>query len=94
MMKCDMCYDRTSVGLKPMCASVCPSEALWFGTPEEFGATRTGTLVNEWFFGRQYVATKVRTVADSAGAVDVMAASGARPWQADPFGLDDIDGAQ
>ena len=34
MMKCDMCYDRTSVGLKPMCASVCPSQALWFGTPE------------------------------------------------------------
>ena len=25
MMKCDMCYDRTSVGKKPMCASVCPS---------------------------------------------------------------------
>jgi len=23
-MKCDMCYDRTSEGLKPMCASVCP----------------------------------------------------------------------
>ena len=48
MMKCDMCYDRTSVGLKPMCASVCPSQALWFGTPEEYAATRTGTLVNEW----------------------------------------------
>jgi Fe-S-cluster-containing dehydrogenase component len=30
MMKCDMCYDRTSVGLKPMCASVCPSQALAF----------------------------------------------------------------
>ena len=25
MMKCDMCYDRTSVGKKPMCATVCPS---------------------------------------------------------------------
>ncbi len=24
MMKCDMCYDRTSAGKKPMCASVCP----------------------------------------------------------------------
>ena len=40
MMKCDMCYDRTSDGLAPMCASVCPSEALWFGTTEEFSATR------------------------------------------------------
>ena len=24
MMKCDMCYDRSSVGKKPMCATVCP----------------------------------------------------------------------
>ena len=36
MMKCDMCYDRTSVGLKPMCASVCPSGALYFGTRARF----------------------------------------------------------
>ena len=28
MMKCDMCYDRTSVGKKPMCATVCPSQAV------------------------------------------------------------------
>jgi Fe-S-cluster-containing dehydrogenase component len=94
MMKCDMCYDRTAVGQKPMCASVCPSEALWFGTPEEFAATRAGTLVNEWWFGNQYVATKVRTVADNPGAIDVLAASGARPWQDDPFGLDELGGAR
>ena len=25
MMKCDMCYDRTSIGKRPMCATVCPS---------------------------------------------------------------------
>jgi len=89
MMKCDMCYDRTSVGQKPMCASVCPSEALWFGTPDEFAATRRGTLVNEWSFGNQRVATKVRTVADQPGTIDVMAAGGARPWQDDPFGFDE-----
>ena len=35
MMKCDMCYDRTSTGRKPMCATVCPSGALFFGTREE-----------------------------------------------------------
>ena len=35
MMKCDLCYDRTSVGSKPMCASVCPSGALWYGTRQE-----------------------------------------------------------
>jgi hypothetical protein len=69
---------------------VCPSEALWFGTPDEFAATRTGTLVNEWWFGNQYVATKVRTVADAPGSIDVLAASGARPWQDDPFGLDEL----
>jgi Fe-S-cluster-containing dehydrogenase component len=90
MMKCDMYYDRTSVGLKPMCASVCPSEALWFGTPEEFAAHRTGELVNEWWFGNQYVATKVRAVADHPGAIDVLAAEGARPWQDDPFGLEEL----
>ena len=32
MMKCDMCYDRTSIGKKPMCATVCPSQALFYGT--------------------------------------------------------------
>ena len=26
MMKCDMCFDRTSTGRKPMYATVCPSE--------------------------------------------------------------------
>jgi Fe-S-cluster-containing dehydrogenase component len=92
MMKCDMCYDRTSVGSKPMCASVCPSQALWFGTPEEFAATRTGTLSNEWWFGNQYVATKVRAVVDEPGPLDVLAAAGARPWQDDPFGLEEDTG--
>jgi Fe-S-cluster-containing dehydrogenase component len=90
MMKCDMCYDRTSVGLKPMCASVCPSEALWFGTPEEFAANRTGTLVNEWWFGNQYVTTKVRGVADTAGPIDVLAGGAATPWQDDPFAIAEL----
>ena len=40
MMKCDMCYDRTSVGKKPMCATVCPSQALFFGTREEIEQLR------------------------------------------------------
>ena len=39
MMKCDMCYDRTSTGRKPMCATVCPSGALFYGTREEVEAT-------------------------------------------------------
>jgi len=93
MMKCDMCYDRTSVGLKPMCASVCPSEALWFGTPDDFAATRTGALINEWQFGNQPVATKVRVVVaePAVGPIDVLGGAGARPWQDDPFGLGDLE---
>src|SRR5678816_4402640 len=51
MMKCDMWFDRTSQDLAPMCASVCPSQALWFGTREEFAATRTGQLTAEVRFG-------------------------------------------
>jgi Fe-S-cluster-containing dehydrogenase component len=90
MMKCDMCYDRSSVGLKPMCASVCPSQALWFGTPEEFAETRTGELVFEFRFGNQVVPTKIATVVRSAddGPVDVLAPTAPR-WQDDPFGLGD-----
>ena len=62
MMKCDMCYDRTAFGKKPMCATVCPSEALYFGTREEWESRRKGTLVNEFQFGRQTVKTAVYMV--------------------------------
>lgn len=59
MMKCDMCYDRTSVGKKPMCATVCPSGALFFGTPEEIAEQRSSTPVNEFIFGGRVIKTKV-----------------------------------
>ena len=59
MMKCDMCYDRTSVGKKPMCATVCPSGALYFGPREEVLNLRRERPVNEFRFGRQTVRTKV-----------------------------------
>jgi Fe-S-cluster-containing dehydrogenase component len=60
MMKCDMCYDRTSEGKKPMCASVCPSQALFFGTAEEIEHLRPRSRpINEFRFGRQMVSTKV-----------------------------------
>ncbi len=59
MMKCDMCYDRTSVGKKPMCATVCPSQALFFGTPEELAEQRSGTPINEFIFGNRTIRTKV-----------------------------------
>ena len=59
MMKCDMCYDRTSVGLKPMCATVCPSGALFFGTPEEITEQRRSHAVNEFSFGGRTIRTLV-----------------------------------
>lgn len=59
MMKCDMCYDRTSIGKKPMCATVCPSQALMYGTPEEIAESRSGTPVNEFIFGNRTIRTKV-----------------------------------
>jgi len=90
MMKCDMCTDRTSEGYAPMCASVCPSEALWYGTAEEFHQSRRGALVDAWLFGRQRVQTKVYTVVDdlAGGPLDALA-SAPSTWLDDPFALDD-----
>ena len=62
MMKCDMCYDRTSLGKRPMCATVCPSEALYFGPLEDWKSRRKGIPTNTWRFGRQEVRTKVYMV--------------------------------
>jgi Fe-S-cluster-containing dehydrogenase component len=60
MMKCDMCYDRTSVGMKPMCASVCPSQALYYGTREEIEKLRPSSRpINTFQFGQQTITTKV-----------------------------------
>jgi Fe-S-cluster-containing dehydrogenase component len=60
MMKCDMCYDRTSEGKRPMCATVCPSQALFFGTREEIERLRPRSRpINEFRFGSQTIHTKV-----------------------------------
>ena len=61
MMKCDMCYDRTLEGKRPMCATVCPSQALFFGTREEIERLRPRSRsINEFHFGAQIIHTKVR----------------------------------
>jgi Fe-S-cluster-containing dehydrogenase component len=60
MMKCDMCYDRTSIGKKPMCATVCPSQALFYGTAEEIDRLRPmSTPSNRFQFGNQLITTRV-----------------------------------
>jgi len=65
MVKCDMCYDRTSVGLKPMCTTVCPSEALFFGPKSEIEKLRKNKANNQFQFGRQRITTKVYLMADN-----------------------------
>jgi Fe-S-cluster-containing dehydrogenase component len=60
MMKCDMCYDRTSIGRSPMCATVCPSRALHYGTWEQIEELRPRSVPqNRFRFGNQEVRTKV-----------------------------------
>jgi Fe-S-cluster-containing dehydrogenase component len=83
MMKCDMCYDRTSTGRKPMCATVCPSEALFFGTREEVEVRRRRSRpINEFRFGGQTVTTKVNMMVPlgrPAPHLDVTAALHEKP---------------
>jgi Fe-S-cluster-containing dehydrogenase component len=82
MMKCDMCYDRTSVGKKPMCATVCPSGALFFGTREQIEAQRPrSAAVNRFQFGQQTITTKVNVMMPRTGRaeyVDVLSAMNER----------------
>jgi Fe-S-cluster-containing dehydrogenase component len=85
MMKCDMCYDRTSAGKKPMCATVCPSQALFFGTREQIEQLRPQSIpTNQFQFGEQTISTRVftmapRTLATPAPLVDVTAAMAIEP---------------
>ena len=69
MMKCDMCYDRTSAGLKPMCAVVCPSQALFFGTREQIDQLRPMSVpTNRFQFGNQTITTRVAIMVPRNGA--------------------------
>jgi Fe-S-cluster-containing dehydrogenase component len=84
MMKCDLCYDRTSVGKRPMCATVCPSQALFFGTRAEITALRPRSMpTNTFRFGAQAITTRVNVMVPRAPTspprIDVTGALGARP---------------
>ena len=71
MMKCDMCYDRTSAGKRPMCATVCPSQALAYVPIDEIRRTRRETPDNVFYFGNERVTTKVfMMVPPEAGAMN------------------------
>lgn len=84
MMKCDMCYDRTSVGKRPMCATVCPSQALFFGTREEIARLRPQSrATNQFRFGEQLITTRVNvmvpTTTPRPSLLDVTAALDEKP---------------
>ena len=78
MMKCDLCYDRTSVGRRPLCATVCPSGALFFGTAEEVRQLRPRSRpANRFQFGGESVSTRVNVLLPRSTCVphlDVLAA--------------------
>lgn len=90
-----MCYDRTSVGLRPMCATVCPSQALTFGPPDVIARQRAATATRDFRFGNEHVKTKVFMMAPAAApviAVDVSdymerGSDGPEGWIIDDAGL-------
>ncbi len=80
MKKCNLCYDRTSQGLKPWCAQACPTQAIWYGDYEEFVNERQGRAVNITNFGSQSVRTKVdHVLPDGTARLDVAALLAAEP---------------
>jgi Fe-S-cluster-containing dehydrogenase component len=69
MYKCNLCYDRTSEGLAPMCASVCPTGSIFYGTLEELLSARPGAAASDIVvFGEQEVRTGAAVVVPAAPA--------------------------
>ena len=63
MYKCNLCYDRTSEGLDPMCASVCPTSSIFYGTLEELLAFRPNAAASDIVvFGEEEVRTGAAVV--------------------------------
>jgi Fe-S-cluster-containing dehydrogenase component len=83
MMKCDMCYDRTSIGKRPMCATVCPSQALFYGTRKQIEELRPrSTPVNRFQFGSQVITTKVSVMVPRTASVEYVDVTSALSEQA------------
>jgi Fe-S-cluster-containing dehydrogenase component len=100
MMKCDMCYDRTSVGKKPMCATVCPSQALFYGTREQIEQLRPRSVpINRFQFGKQTITTGVSVMVPRDGVrrtevLDVTSAMDERPGPRAPASPGRIPGLE
>jgi len=74
MMKCDLCYDRTAVGLRPMCATVCPSGALFYGAREEVEDRRRARPLTRFAVGQQIIVTRNALMGPST--IDTMVVTG------------------
>lgn len=58
MTKCDLCHERTNVDLPPMCASVCPTQALrYVDLAHDMPNLAGRRLENRWQFGDTVVET-------------------------------------
>ena len=56
-----------------MCASVCPSQALFYGTREEIARLRPNSrAINSFQFGRQTIETKVNLLIPKAAPVTLV----------------------
>lgn len=82
MQKCDLCYDRTSLGRKPMCATVCPSGALFYGSRAEIEAQRSATAVNQFSFDGTPLRTRNHVMAPHGAAALYVDGSGHAPRSA------------
>lgn len=92
MKKCNLCFDRTSQGLQPWCAQACPTQAIWYGTYEEFVNHRRGRPVKTTSFGPQEVHTRVyHVLPEDRPSLDIVslldeadrgpaATAGEEPW--------------
>jgi Fe-S-cluster-containing dehydrogenase component len=77
MRKCDLCHDRTSLDLAPMCATVCPSGALFYGTRDEVEDRRRARPLAEFVFdGHAVITRNAFMVPVSVGHIEVAPGAG------------------
>lgn len=73
MYKCNLCYDRTSEGKDPMCSSVCPTGALFFGSIDELLRERPGAAATDLVvFGETEVQTGCAVVVPTDYGADAV----------------------
>lgn len=69
MRKCDLCYDRTVLGQRPMCATVCPSGALFYGSAEDVEDLRSARPQNRFLIGAHALRTRNHLMVPAAADV-------------------------